>query len=494
MNKKTIYKLGVFLIILIGLIFIMGIDRHSLKDTPITVYQVYLDGKQIGVIEDKEELYKLIDKEQDKIKKEYNVDKVYAPNNLEVSKVVTYKGEVDDVRDIYDIIKEKEAFTIRGYEISIIHSEDNIEKVNVINIEDFDKAVENTIKAFVGDKEYEEYLEGTQEKIEISTSIGDESLSSIENVKIKEEITTKEQYLSVKDLIFKDANELSKYMLFGTTEKPGVHTVKAGETIKEIANNYQLNVTEFLIVNPTITSPNALLYNGQEVNVGLVNPIIGIVVEKNLIEKKDVPFSKEIKYDDKLLAGTTYTEQKGQDGESIVSYYIETINGQMTQVIPLDTIVKTPVINEVVVKGGLPLHHLGETGGWFWPTNRPYVITSDYGYRVDLDLGINGFHKGLDISGTGYGSPIYAAQTGTIISIGYNSTEGNYIHIRHNEEYVTKYMHLSGFAEGLEVNSIVGKGQLIGYMGNSGYSFGAHLHFQVEYYGQHIDPYSLEYN
>lgn len=482
------------MVLLTGLIFIMGIDRHSLNDSPITVYEVYLGGKKIGVIEEKDDLYKLIDKEQDKIKKDYKVDKVYAPNDLEITKKVTYKGEIDDVKDVYNKIKDTESFTIKGYEISIIHDEDDVEKLYVIHLEDFDKAVENTIKSFVGEKEYASYLDGTQEKIKVSTSVGDEPLSSIENVKIKEEITTKEKYISVKEIIFKDANELSRYMLFGTTKKPGVHTVKTGETIKEIANNYQLNVTEFLIVNPNITSPNALLYNGQEVNVGLINPIIGIVVEKNLIEKKKVEFTKEVRYDDKLLAGTTYTEQKGQDGESVVSYYIETINGQMTQVVPLETLVKTPVINEVVVKGGLPLHYLGDTGGWFWPTNKPYVITSEFGYRLDLDLGLNGFHKGIDISGTGHGSPIYAAQTGTIISMGYNGTEGNFIHIRHNEEYVTKYMHMTGFASGLQTNSIVGKGDLIGFMGNTGYSFGTHLHFQVEYYGQPIDPFSLSFN
>ena len=255
MNKKTIYKLGVFLVLLTGLIFIMGIDRKSLKNGPISVYQVYLSGNKIGIIEDKNELYKLIDKEQEKIKKEYNVDTVYAPNDLEVSKLVTYEGEIDDVKDVYSKIKDSDSFTIKGYEISIIRSEDDIEKINVIHLEDFDKAVENTIKAFVGDSEYNDYLAGTQEDIKVSTAVGDEPLSKIENVKIKEEITTKEKYISIKEVIFKDANELSKYLLFGTTEKPGVHTVRTGETIKEIANNYQLNVTEFLIVNPSITSP-----------------------------------------------------------------------------------------------------------------------------------------------------------------------------------------------------------------------------------------------
>ena len=181
MNKKSIYWSSVFVIILTSLIFILGTDRKSYDSNPETVYQVYLNGQTIGVIEKEEELHNLIDKEQKNLKKEYKVDKIYAPIGLEVTKLVTYNDEFDNVKDVYNKIKDEEPFTVKGYEITIAHSEDNIEKINVLNKEDFDIAVENTIKAFVDEEEYEKYLNEEQDEI-VTTG------STIEDIYIKETI------------------------------------------------------------------------------------------------------------------------------------------------------------------------------------------------------------------------------------------------------------------------------------------------------------------
>ena len=129
------------------------------------------------------------------------------------------------------------------------------------NKKDFDIAVENTIKSFVDTEQYEKYLDSKQEEI---TTTG----STIENISLMEEVSIKEAYLSTDEEIYTDSNELSKYLLFGTNETMGTHIVTTGETIKDIAEDYQLNVNEFLIVNPEITNENALLFNGQKVNIG----------------------------------------------------------------------------------------------------------------------------------------------------------------------------------------------------------------------------------
>lgn len=91
------------------------------------------------------------------------------------------------------------------------------------------------------------------------------------------------------------------------TETQGTHKVVSGQTVKEIAEEYELNTKEFLIVNPSITSEKTLLYGGQKVNVGLIKPIVSVVVENDLIEDKEVSYKKDIKYDNKLVVGTTYT-------------------------------------------------------------------------------------------------------------------------------------------------------------------------------------------
>ena len=78
---------GLFTIILSFLLFFVGMDKRVAGD-PLEVYQVYLNGVKIGLIESKDKLYDLIDKEQTDIKKEYNVDKVYPPNGLDVKKYI----------------------------------------------------------------------------------------------------------------------------------------------------------------------------------------------------------------------------------------------------------------------------------------------------------------------------------------------------------------------------------------------------------------------
>ncbi len=485
MNKKTVYW-GTFFTVLLGsLVFILGLDRKNYNEYPVTVYQVYLNGQAIGIINNENDLYNLIDKEQQNLKNEYKVDKIYAPIGLETTRVKTYESEVDEVKTVYDKIKDVEPFTVKGYEITISRSEDEIETLNVLRKEDFDTAVENTIKAFVDEENYEKYLEGKQEKIETTGS-------TIEDIRVMENITVKEKYLSTEDKIFTDANELSKYMLFGTTEQQGTHTVKTGETIKEIADDYELNVKEFLIVNPEIMSENTLLFSGQEVNVGLVNPKIRIVVENTLVEDKEIAYKKETKYDNKWQVGTSYTEQVGQNGLQRVSYYTETINGVTTQVVPTQTEELVPVVNEVVVKGGNS--NIGERGGWTWPTLPTYHLTSYFGWRTDPVYGGRAFHRGIDIAGTGYGSPIYAAKSGTIIQIGYMKDMGNYIMVDHKDGYISGYLHLKSFSPGMRVGVEVTRGQEIGQMGSTGKSTGTHLDFRVKWKGDWIDPLRLEYN
>lgn len=114
------------------------------------------------------------------------------------------------------------------------------------------------------------------------------------------------------------------------------------------------------------------------------------------------------------------------------------------------------------------------------------VYSSGFGYR-DLDGGT--FHQGLDLAAP-EGTPYYAAASGTVIYAtndgGYNGGAGNWVVIAHGNGLVTKYMHSSATYVG--VGDVVEKGQTIGAVGNTGHSYGAHLHFQVEYNGIAVDP------
>ena len=130
---------------------------------------------------------------------------------------------------------------------------------------------------------------------------------------------------------------------------------------------------------------------------------------------------------------------------------------------------------------------------WGWPTNSPYIITSPFAWRWGK------MHEGIDISGTGHGSPIYSAGDGTVVECalgtGAQWSNGNYAIISHANNIYTIYAHMSSL--NCSVGQQVRKGQMIGRMGATGYATGTHLHFGVSmgypYHGSYkfINPYSL---
>lgn len=107
------------------------------------------------------------------------------------------------------------------------------------------------------------------------------------------------------------------------------------------------------------------------------------------------------------------------------------------------------------------------------------TITSHFGYRIHPIYGTKRLHRGLDIA-SGTGTPIYAAETGTVITASYDSGYGNYIMITHNidgQVYTTLYAHLNSIQ--VSTGQRVSRGQQIGTMGSTGASTGPHLHFEV---------------
>lgn len=108
-------------------------------------------------------------------------------------------------------------------------------------------------------------------------------------------------------------------------------------------------------------------------------------------------------------------------------------------------------------------------------------VSSPFGYR-DFD---SSFHKGLDLAAP-EGTPTYAAADGVVLIAGWSDSAGNWIVIDHGNGFVGKYMHHSGLL--VSAGQTVTKGQPIGLVGNTGNSFGAHLHFQLELNGAPVDP------
>ncbi len=127
---------------------------------------------------------------------------------------------------------------------------------------------------------------------------------------------------------------------------------------------------------------------------------------------------------------------------------------------------------------------------WLWPIGNTWCyISSGYGNR---DASVSGwsFHGGIDLAGGNgklHGAPVYATRAGSVIAaVTSDSGYGIYVLIDHGDGYSSLYAHMS--ARYVNVGDYVAKGQMIGRVGNTGNSRGAHLHFEIRYYGEKKDP------
>ena len=121
-----------------------------------------------------------------------------------------------------------------------------------------------------------------------------------------------------------------------------------------------------------------------------------------------------------------------------------------------------------------------------WPAHG--WLTGTFGGRSDPFTGEPGYHQGIDIS-TEKGQPIYATADGTVESATYTGDYGNFIVLRHGFGLTTRYGHLSSFAA--KTGQRVKRGDVIGYVGSTGRSTGAHVHYEILANGKLINPLQL---
>ncbi len=125
----------------------------------------------------------------------------------------------------------------------------------------------------------------------------------------------------------------------------------------------------------------------------------------------------------------------------------------------------------------------GGSGSMIWPVNG--TVTSGYGYRIHPILGKRILHTGIDIAASS-GTSIWAADGGTVVYATWVDGYGNTVAIDHGGGISTLYAHQSSTA--VSYGQRVKKGQVIGYVGSTGYSTGPHLHFEVRVNGAPVDP------
>lgn len=487
--KEIIVTMVITFIIMALYIINFGANKYILKAQ--NIYGVYLNGDIIGYIADDKELYSIINKRQREIKLKYNVEQVYPPENFKIINTNSYNVEISSAESIYERMLELSTFLVEGYSIKI--KDDDGKLLNTINVLDknvFDNAINSFILAFVDEEKYNQYITNTQPEIE---TVG----MNIDLMYFQEHIFIKQGFISVKEKIFTDEVELSQYLLFGDNNKIDNYVVKSGDTVTSISDDHQLNVQEFLIANPRFSSVDSMLTIGDKVNITLINPLLSFAYEVSEVADEKIAFEKKVVYD--LSKDASYNEitTPGVTGVTRISSTYKVVNGekQAGVIITASEDIVTKV-DQVTTKGGYYWtsgEYVDTNTDWGWPTNTPYVITSRMGWRWGT------IHNGIDISGTGYGSPIYSVADGTVASAGVEgmcgSGAGYCVCISHPNGYYTFYAHMVPGSIRVKTGDRVSRGDIIGGMGQSGYALGTHLHFSVwygiPYRGTLVDPLKL---
>ncbi len=485
--KKVIYSCLISIITL-ALIYLCGMPTRN-TSTINNLFKVYLKGNYIGLIEHDNELYDLINEKQMEVKEKYQVDTVYPPNSFSLTKYNTYDDNVTDVKTIYDKIASEDEFTIKGYQVSIKKDKD-VKSLYVLDKELFENALFNYVTAFISEEDFNGYIKGTQE--ELDDDIGE----IIENMYFDETITIKEANINISDTIYTDITSLTQYLLFGENVNSKSYSIKEGDTISTIAEDNELNVQEFLIANPQFRDEKTLLKIGEKVNITLINPQLTFVYQVKQIEEVEEYFEKKTQIDNTKPGTYSEITQAGVVGiRKLKETYTVTNGEQQSEVkILTDELVRERV-DQITTKGKKTTYYISghyvDTGlEWGWPTNSPYRITSRFGWRWGK------MHEGIDISGTGRGSQIYAAGDGVVVTAEdackscSRWSNGTYVVIEHANNVYTVYAHLE--FKSVKVGQVITKGTKIGGMGETGYAFGVHLHFAASI-GQPFEGKSVSY-
>lgn len=225
------------------------------------------------------------------------------------------------------------------------------------------------------------------------------------------------------------------------------HTVKAGETISEIARMYGISM----------------------------DTIIG----SNQMDSYDVvQVGRVLKIPNK--EGVLVHMQRGQSLPALARKYNVAIN----KIIAENSLVNPDFVNvgdKILIPDAKPLNIFK---GFLWPVQRR-IITSGYGWRKDPFFGGNEFHKGIDIRAN-Y-EWVRASKYGRVSFTGWLGGYGNTVVVTHPGGYRTLYGHLSRIT--VRRGQHVKQGQIIARSGNTGNSTGPHLHFEIMRHGRHLNPF-----
>lgn len=270
------------------------------------------------------------------------------------------------------------------------------------------------------------------------------------------------------------------------------YTVEDGDTPIGIAQKNNISLEELLNKNPEAENT---LYPGQQILLDGEQPYLTVQIARVENYDVEVPYETVQVEDSSMYVETKTINRYGENGIVNTTAKVTYVNGVETKREVISAQVVSDPVDEVIAIGTKPIPlstavstQQGAAGMYIWPVGGGNTRISGY----INEWRATGWHTGIDIPAP-YGTSIYAGAAGTVVYSGWMTSYGKVVYIDHGNGWQTRYAHCSALL--VSVGQQVPLGQEIAKIGATGYATGNHLHFEVRYNGQYLDPldYVLRY-
>lgn len=325
----------------------------------------------------------------------------------------------------------------------------------------------------IGATPYEGALEELLDQLQKAAS--DEDTISCE---FAEDVEIRQEYVPTSEIM--NLGYIAE-LLYSTKTAEVTYEVKKGDTWSQIAAKNDMSSAELLALNPGYNINK--LQIGEVLTLSASVPYLTMTVVKQERYLDDVSYNIEYTDSAYLYQGDYKVTSKGEYGKADVMAKATYVNGEETERTILSSVTLKEPVTEYRLRGTKTRPTWMPTGSFRWPTSGR--ISSYFGGRKSPGGIGSTNHKGIDIA-VPRGTPIYAADGGTVTYAGWMSGYGYLVQIDHGNGYVTRYGHNSSLT--VSVGQHVYKGQQVARAGSTGNSTGNHCHFEVRYNGVAKNP------
>lgn len=325
------------------------------------------------------------------------------------------------------------------------------------------------------------YIDGS---LQFVTQDGDHLRSYLESVKQPYEDASNPNVrvsfvhdISLVDGLYLQASMVSYSDILSVLNEGGgarTYTAAEGDTVQTVLDATGVAWDSLAALNPDLTGTDQELASGTEVITGVQSPdLLQVKVIRRESYTSEIPYDTVETQSSEYDFGETVVTSAGQNGLQEITQDITYIDGVQTEISTVSVETLQEPVSEYVTKGthlksGMTANY--GSGEWMWPVPQ-YTYVSRW---------MSSFHKGADICAA-YGTPIYASDSGVVVTAGYHYSYGNYVVIDHGNGWTTLYGHMS--ALGCSSGQAVERGEVIGYVGSTGNSTGNHCHFEMHHNG-----------